>query len=253
MGGNVKNAECGSDRENGVRVISRGRGASVPFAVDKMAASMLELLDILNIGVSFVGADCRLSVCNSKMMSLLSESSSIYLTASGHLASKDSRNASAIKSLLVSAVLGEEQSFSMHMLSTEDGQPAVILLFMSFRSHAFDVDDRPYAAVIAVDMLSSQLPYAAVLMSLFGLTPSEADAVEAIARGISTGEYAVAKGVSPNTVGAHLHHAMSKMKVSRQVDLVRIVLASLTWFSPETINNLVESSGSGRKQFQKTK
>lgn len=246
-------SEHTEDSVDGARTTARIQQIACQFSADKMVASMMQVLDILNIGVSFVGADCRPAMCNTKMLSLLSESTCLRLTATGHLTSSDRRNAATIKELLVSAVLAERRLFSWHMLSAGSEQPTILLLFVSLESSALDIDDRPYAAVLAVDMRSDRAVSAKGLSALFCLTPAEADAVEAITSGVSTGEYAISKGISPNTVGAHLHNAMAKVKVSRQVDLVRHALSGLIWFSPETVNAIVEAVDAGNKQFQKSK
>lgn len=64
------------------------------------------------------------------------------------------------------------------------------------------------------------------LIELFGLTRSEAETAIALANGLSLDDFAAQKRVSKETVRSHLKGVLSKLGVSRQQDVVRIILGS---------------------------
>jgi DNA-binding CsgD family transcriptional regulator len=69
-------------------------------------------------------------------------------------------------------------------------------------------------------------PSQTVLQRCFGLTPGESRVAALIATGRSARDVAQSLGISHEAVRFHLKNAMSKTSVSRQPDLVRVMLAS---------------------------
>ena len=66
------------------------------------------------------------------------------------------------------------------------------------------------------------------LMRVFDLTPAEANLAREIARGASVTEYARLQGLSVETVRTRMKDVLQKTGVHRQVDLVRLLLTSVT-------------------------
>tara|TARA_Y100001934_G_scaffold283120_1_gene400615 strand:+ start:1157 stop:2299 length:1143 start_codon:yes stop_codon:yes gene_type:complete len=64
------------------------------------------------------------------------------------------------------------------------------------------------------------------LMDLFGVTRSEAEVAIALANGLSIDDIVERKGVGKETVRSHLKGVFAKLGVSRQQDVVRVVLGS---------------------------
>ncbi|MNU82908.1 hypothetical protein D3C71_725940 [compost metagenome] len=67
---------------------------------------------------------------------------------------------------------------------------------------------------------------AGALESLFGLTPTEARLLGALATGSSVEHYALQRGVSVGTARVQLKQIQAKTGQHRQSDLVRLVLSS---------------------------
>ena len=65
------------------------------------------------------------------------------------------------------------------------------------------------------------------LGELFGLTPAEANLAILLARGLSLAEVSDAQNISPHTARAQLKAIFAKTGVSRQAELVRLVLKSV--------------------------
>jgi DNA-binding CsgD family transcriptional regulator len=72
-----------------------------------------------------------------------------------------------------------------------------------------------------------------LLRELYGLTQREADIASNVLQGHSVGNIARQRGLSVNTVRTHLKHLLEKTRTTRQVDLLRVLVAS---FPPVSIN-----------------
>lgn len=88
-------------------------------------------------------------------------------------------------------------------------------------------DEPPVIAVFLTDP-SQQIDASADLLSqLFGLTPTEARLSVLLANGFTVDTASAELGMSPYTARAHLRSIFSKTGVSRQTQLVRLVLKSV--------------------------
>ena len=85
----------------------------------------------------------------------------------------------------------------------------------------------PAAAVFVRDPEGrAQAPHE-VVQQMFGLTPAEAALAMQLANGLSLDEAAAALAITRNTARAHLRAIFSKTGVTRQTELVRLVLNSV--------------------------
>lgn len=83
------------------------------------------------------------------------------------------------------------------------------------------------AAVILIrDPQRSGEPEKAMLRSLFDLTPAEAELARSLTAGNSLDESAAALSISRNTARAHLRAIFSKSGITRQTELMRLMLNS---------------------------
>lgn len=85
----------------------------------------------------------------------------------------------------------------------------------------------PSAAVFISDPDLQESTSRQVLGELFGLTPAEANLATLLARGLSLAQVSVAQGISQHTTRAQLKSIFAKTGVSRQAELVRLVLKSV--------------------------
>ena len=85
----------------------------------------------------------------------------------------------------------------------------------------------PCAAVFISDPELQESTSGQILARLFGLTPAEANLATLLARGLSLAEVSVAQNISQHTARAQLKSIFSKTGVSRQAELVRLVLKSV--------------------------
>ncbi|HJU29402.1 MAG TPA: helix-turn-helix transcriptional regulator [Candidatus Binataceae bacterium] len=85
----------------------------------------------------------------------------------------------------------------------------------------------PAAIVLVRDPERPATPGIAALQQLFGLTPAEATVASQLARGRSIGEIAARHRLSLNTVRTHLKNIFAKTGISRQSQLIALVLRSV--------------------------
>ncbi|MAT92436.1 MAG: helix-turn-helix transcriptional regulator [Halioglobus sp.] len=84
----------------------------------------------------------------------------------------------------------------------------------------------PAAAVFISDPEREESTSQQVLADLFSLTPAEARLATLLAQGMSLAEVSSAQGISQHTARAQLKSVFAKTGVSRQAELVRLVLKS---------------------------
>mgnify|MGYP001813252094 CR=1 FL=1 len=84
----------------------------------------------------------------------------------------------------------------------------------------------PCAAVFISDPDLEESTSQQILGELFELTPAEARLATLLARGLSLAEVSAAQGISQHTARAQLKSIFAKTGVSRQAELVRLVLKS---------------------------
>lgn len=85
----------------------------------------------------------------------------------------------------------------------------------------------PSAAVFISDPDLQESTSGKILEKLFALTPAEANLATLLARGLSLAEVASAQDISQHTARAQLKSIFAKTGVSRQAELVRLVLKSV--------------------------
>ncbi|KTE04254.1 LuxR family transcriptional regulator [Sphingopyxis sp. H038] len=83
------------------------------------------------------------------------------------------------------------------------------------------------AAVVYVSGLDNNRPLERLVSQIFDLTPSEAHLAALLATGLSLAEAAAKLELTENTVRSYCKTILSKTGVSRQADLVRLILRSV--------------------------
>jgi DNA-binding CsgD family transcriptional regulator len=81
------------------------------------------------------------------------------------------------------------------------------------------------AVLFITDPAAAKLPDAARLVSLYGLTPAQAQVACALARGASYKQAARELNISDHTVASHVKEIYTKTRVNRQADLMRNIMA----------------------------
>jgi DNA-binding CsgD family transcriptional regulator/PAS domain-containing protein len=189
---------------------------------DQLQASMERderlrgLLDSLCFGIVLCGVDGRVQWVNRQATALLVPGAALCLQGD-HLYGRSAQDTR----LLLSALSGALRAGSQRVgyLRLGEGTRALHV--------AIRPGDDPASLMLVVSSASGALELpAGALESLFGLTPTEARLLGAIATGSTVEEYAQLRGVSVGTARVQLKQIQAKTGQHRQSDLVRLVLSS---------------------------
>ena len=126
----------------------------------------------------------------------------------------------------------EEQTRSIPIAPTHE-QPASIAHVIPVRDATNDMFAAACMLVIAA-VARPAIASAQIIQDLFDFTPAEARVARGIAAGKTVHDLAVEAGVSAGTIRQHLKSVFSKTGVSRQADLVGILVGSAFGFSSRT-------------------
>ncbi len=88
---------------------------------------------------------------------------------------------------------------------------------------------RPAVALFIRDAVRKSEASREMIRSLFDLTPAEASLALSLANGLTLDEAAEELKIRKNTARAHLRAIFSKIGVTRQTTLVRVLLSSVVW------------------------
>lgn len=111
-------------------------------------------------------------------------------------------------------------------IAAREGSMPLIVHVVPIRGAAHDVFSRAASLIVVTPVDHGAVPGARVLQGLFDFTPAEARVAAAIGEGQTIEGIAVAGGVSRETVRSHLKAVLAKVGVSRQVDLVRLLVGA---------------------------
>ncbi|GAA6140985.1 hypothetical protein NBRC116584_08030 [Hydrogenophaga sp. 5NK40-0174] len=174
------------------------------------------LLDKLSFGVVLCGETGRVQWLNQPASALLNARSPLRLRGE-HLCGRTPRDTQTLLAELSAAQRGGGHQIGYLRLGEEDSTLHLVIR----------PGDAPGSLMLVISSASvvKQLP-ADALENLFGLTPTEARLLGAIATGSTVEEYAQFRGVSVGTARVQLKQVQAKTGQRRQSDLVRMVLSS---------------------------
>lgn len=111
-------------------------------------------------------------------------------------------------------------------LERPSGRRSLAVLIAPLRKRGGDWLEakRAQVMVIATDPERSPAPSQGHLVQLYGFTPTEAAICSKIVRGSTLAEIAEQRCISLRTARVHLGHILAKCDVSRQAELVRLVM-----------------------------
>ena len=189
---------------------------------DQMQATMERderlrgLMDSLCFGIVLCGEDGRVQWVNRQASALLVPGAALCLQGE-HLYGRSAQDTQALLVALSAARRAGSQRVGYLRLG--EGAQALHV--------AIRPGDDPGALMLVVSSaaVALELPTGA-LENLFGLTPTEARLLGAIATGSTVEEYAQLRGVSVGTARVQLKQIQAKTGQHRQSDLVRLVLSS---------------------------
>ena len=194
---------------------------------DALAASALGLLDNDGLGVIHLDRRGRVVAANDRARAILRKSDGLTDRGGALHAALPNEDAK-LQRMLARAlpISGETGTSGSTMVSREHSAVRLVLHVSPVNeSDARARVSRVGALVLVVDPASRSRIDADHVAAALGLTAAESHVATMLTEGKTIRDIAVATGRSPNTVKWHVNRVFAKVGVSRQADLVRLVLS----------------------------
>lgn len=184
----------------------------------------------LAVGAIIVDRECRILQATPQAEAILAEKD-VLKNDRGRLRLLDEAGPSGEFTAAVAEIAEADpgsfagsRAFSIHRSS---GEALGLVVRPAPHSAKLQAPLRGAALVIIADAGSTVAPHPAILVRLFGLTPAEAELAALMGQGLDLDDASAALGITKNTAKAHLRMVFSKTGVSRQSELVRLLLRSV--------------------------
>lgn len=201
-------------------------------------SSLLAAFDRLNFGACLLDETGSILHMNPSASSALSRGDGLLLDSQNGLAGMSRANSNGQPSdslknwianqLSNSALIGQPiEHFSSAFLQTRTEPGKFYSLQASFLPASFSSVGAKGARMVVfiTDPDAVQMPTAERVADLYGLTRSQARVAIALGRGNSYKEIARDLSVSSNTIATHVKEVYARVKVNRQADLMRHIMA----------------------------
>ncbi len=208
--------------------------------------SLSGALSQISLGLIFIDAQGQVSYCNQLAQQLLEKNQALSLIGGGlraHYPQEQQRLTQLLQQLAASEIeinSEQAQAMTLHhpqrqlpltlMISRLPVNDEVLEMFAERGSLAIYISDPEQGAQLTPEQLKS----------LYQLTPSEARVAIALVNGLELAQIASLHGTSVGTVRSQLGQVFTKMGVSRQLDVVRLLTQGLA--SLQLIPGLLELS-----------
>lgn len=194
---------------------------------DALGASLAESLERSGAGIVELDRRGRIVAANDRARTLLQRGDGLY-DQQGALFARVRGNNDVLQDLLARALprFGSRGRSGSMTVRREQALPPLVLHVTPLGRRDADLGLWPAAALVLVHdpALSSRLDPAAVAAAL-GLTRMESRVAVLVAEGKSVREIAAATGRKETTIRWHLKHICEKHGISRQAEVVRLVLS----------------------------
>ncbi len=184
----------------------------------------------LAVGAIIVDKECRILQATPQAEAILAEKD-VLKSDRGRLRLLDEAGPSGAFTAAVAEIAEADpasfagsRAFSIHRSS---GEALGLVVRPAPHSAKLHAPLRGAALVIIADAGSSVAPQPAILVRLFGLTPAESELAALMGQGLDLDDASATLGITKNTAKAHLRMVFSKTGVSRQSELVRLLLRSV--------------------------
>jgi DNA-binding CsgD family transcriptional regulator len=114
---------------------------------------------------------------------------------------------------------------SVRSFPVRDAATQAMMHVVPIRLSARDIFVRCAAVIVLTPVTLPEAPPVELVQSLFDLTPAEARVARSLASGETVETIATDRGVSQNTIRAHVRGVLEKTGCNRQVDIVALLTA----------------------------
>lgn len=204
--------------------------------VDHSRGQAHAILEQFPVGVVLVNAEGKLITANQHALDTIANNATVYLENSVLCTTVEKKNQQLRKLIdeaanaplddasehISSLIIDEEEELSISLLITPDPYP---------HTH-FDRQVDNCAAIFITATSIKQNISEPALQTLFKLSPAEAQLAALLTSGLNLGQAAEQSSISKNTAKVQLRSIFSKMGVSRQTELAKLILTSPAVFNP---------------------
>ncbi|HET9316189.1 MAG TPA: helix-turn-helix transcriptional regulator [Vicinamibacteria bacterium] len=177
-----------------------------------------DFLALLPFGVILSSPDGHLVHANPLARHLLARHQPLGVAADGRLTAEQGQASRRLRDAIRAVTGGDTARVVWQGALTQGPHQPVVVRSMP----GGDDGAAPLAAIFVADPRS--LPRESTLQELHGLTPAEARVALEMLQGHAIAEAARRLGTSPNTVKTQLQRVFEKLQVSRQTELVRLLM-----------------------------
>jgi DNA-binding CsgD family transcriptional regulator len=196
--------------------------------VQRVHLALAEVMDRLPMGMLLLDSARQVVVQNRAAERIFASDDGLRIDRGGpNLA--DVRENAAFQLLIADAMEGKvERGFASRgflSVSRPSGRRPLSVMVTPLRGVTQRAPvGEAVVALFVTDPEEKRISGAKALERLYGLTQSEAQILQLLSMGMSLEEAADERGVSMNTARSHIKHMFSKTGVSRQGELVRMIL-----------------------------
>jgi DNA-binding CsgD family transcriptional regulator len=200
-------------------------------AARRVDLALAEVMDRLPTGMLLLDSRRRVVVQNAAAERIVADADG-FCVEGGRPGAEDARENAALQALIADAMEAKaDRALAAHgfqSLSRPSGKRPFSLMVAPLRvGSARNGSGDVAVALFVSDPERGRISGSKMLEELYSLTQSEADLLQLLSMGMSLEEAAEERGVSMNTARSHVKHMFAKTGVSRQGELVRIMLAGL--------------------------
>ena len=194
---------------------------------DALGASLAKLLDATGLGIVQLDGRGRIVAANDRARNLLRTGDGLF-DEDGFLYARTPEDNAELQGLLTRALprFRAQGSGGSTMVRRSAALPPLVLHVNPVGPQETDLRVWPVAAlVLVVDPASHTRIDPAMAAAALGLTGTESRVAVLLAEGLNVREVAAATGREESTIRSHVKHMFAKHGLSRQADLVRLVLS----------------------------
>ena len=194
---------------------------------DALGASLAKLLEATGLGIVQVDGRGRIVAANDRARDLLQTGDGLF-DEGGFLRTRTPEDNAELQSLLARALprFGGQGAGGSTMVRRSAALPPLVLHVNPVGRQVTDFHLWPIAALVLVaDPAGHTRIDPAVAAAALGLTGMESRVAVLLAEGMNVREIAVATGREESTIRSHVKHIFAKHGLSRQAELVRLVLS----------------------------
>jgi DNA-binding CsgD family transcriptional regulator len=181
------------------------------------------------VGIAVVNSNRELLFCNDAMQTLLAHKDGLELQGNRLVAVRQDEDRK-LESLVHRSVRQPTAEASQNFMALVRPAPHSAYGVAIQRMDAQRPNDPAVTIQVSIADKGLELSRAAI-RAFFGLTPTESEIAARLADGADISEIAAALEIRPGTVRVHLRSIYRKTHVSRQGELVRLVLCSVARFA----------------------